>query len=74
MIREGELKYWLAGFFGVETFCITYGLNAQPLVPLFSFVYFFSGVAIAVLMLRFPDSVVLAPKTIFRQKYSLVQG
>jgi hypothetical protein len=49
-----KLEYRLIAAFAVETFCITYGLKSQPLLPFFSVVYFIAGIVIAILLLSFP--------------------
>jgi hypothetical protein len=56
MYNLKTLKYLLAAAFAVETFCVTYGLKAIPVIPVFSFIYFLSGLAIAVLLLFFPEA------------------
>ena len=56
MNKKQLLKYWLIAAFSVETFCITYGLKAFPLIPFFTILYFASGIGIALMVLYFPDS------------------
>ena len=73
MGNQNKLRSLLLVFFAVEVFTATYGLKAIPLLPLFSILYLFSGIGIAVLALRMPGAGTrqlpsgLVPKPFVRQ-------
>jgi len=48
-------KKWLLAVFAAETMCATYCLKIYAFTPVFSVVYFLSGIAFAVLITSVPD-------------------
>jgi hypothetical protein len=70
MHRSQKLRYWLIAAFAAETFCVTYGLKFAPLAPVFSLLYFFAGVAIALLFLYFPEAKMASKKQALQTSFS----
>jgi hypothetical protein len=56
MLRDNQLKSWLAGACVIETLCATYLLNIPGGAPFFSVIYLISGLTIGFLLLFFPQA------------------
>ncbi len=54
--RRKSLHYWLIAAFGVESFCVTYGLHWPELVPFLTVVYPIMGLIIALGFILLPKA------------------
>jgi len=56
IFRKTALQYWLIAAFGLESFCVTYGLKWHSIIPLLTIVYPITGLIIAIGWLLLPQA------------------